>query len=162
MYCPRCGESNSEETKFCRACGENLKVVAQAMMGRLPVALASKLDAYIERKNERLRRDGIGSAVFGICFLFLSLYELMKGGAFLGTAGIMLLFACFMFMVSLWDMMAYNRSLSPRSKSADSLSIKAVDELRQGKTSPALSPPSITESTTRSLAPDAERPPERS
>ncbi len=66
MFCPKCGESNGDETKFCRACGENLKVVAQAMTGRMPVALATKLDAYIERKNERLRRDGLGSFFLGL------------------------------------------------------------------------------------------------
>lgn len=79
MYCPKCGESNSDETRFCRSCGENLKVISQVMTRRLPVALASKLDAYIERKNERLRRDGIGSAVIGICFALLGGYELING-----------------------------------------------------------------------------------
>src|ERR1044072_1787115 len=109
MYCPKCGEANSDDINFCRACGENLKVVAQAMIGSLPVALASRLDAYIERKNERLRRDGIGSAVFGICFLLLGGYELMKGARIFGDAGIMLLFAVLMFLVSLWDSMVYKR-----------------------------------------------------
>ena len=98
-------------------------------MGRLPVTLASKLDAYIERKNERLRRDGIGSAVFGVCFVLLGVHELMKGTGVFGTGGIMLLFAFFMFLVSIWDMMAYNRSLNPRSRSVDSLSISPDKEI---------------------------------
>ena len=56
MYCPKCGIQN-DETKFCRGCGENLKVISQAMSKRLPVILASKMDAYLERKNERFRRN---------------------------------------------------------------------------------------------------------
>jgi hypothetical protein len=163
MYCPKCGESNGEDTKFCRACGENLKVVAQAMTGRLPVTLASKLDAYIERKNERLRRDGIGSAVFGVCFILLSAYELSKGSPFFGTTGIMLLFAFFMLLVSAWDMMAYKRSLDPRAKSANPLSIKdhGTKELPPQRTAPGAMPPSVTESTTRHLKTPVERTKER-
>jgi hypothetical protein len=152
MFCPKCGESNGDETKFCRACGENLKVVAQAMTGRLPVALASRLDAYIERRNERLRRDGIGSAVFGLCFVLLAGYELWKGSPFFGTAGVMLLFAFFMLLVSAWDMLAYGRSLDPRAKSSNPLTIKdtaATRELPPRRTPPA--PASVTETTTRHL-----------
>ena len=154
MFCPKCGESNGDETKFCRACGENLKVVAQAMTGRLPVTLASKLDAYIERKNERLRRDGIGSAVFGLCFVLLAGYELWKGSPFFGTTGVMLLFALFMLLVSAWDMMAYRRSLDPRANSANPLSIKdpaATRELPPGRATPV--PASVTETTTKHLDP---------
>jgi hypothetical protein len=161
MYCPKCGESNSEETKFCRTCGENLKVVAQAMMGRLPVILASKLDAYIERRNERLRRDGIGSAVFGVCFVLLGVSELTKGTGIFGTAGILLLFAFFMFLVSIWDMMAYERSLNPKSRMSDSLSILPDNEIAPHHPSRLESPPSVTESTTRTLLADAKRQKER-
>jgi uncharacterized membrane protein YvbJ len=57
MYCPKCAEPNADDTKFCRACGENLTVVAQAMSKHLPVVLVSKLDEYLGRKDERIRRD---------------------------------------------------------------------------------------------------------
>lgn len=157
MYCPKCGESNGEGTKFCRACGENLKVVEQAMMGHLPVVLASKLDAYIERKNERLRRDGIGSAVLGGCFVLLGISELMKGTGIFGTGGILLLFALFMFLVSIWDMMAYKRSLNPKSARSGSLSILSDGEVAPRYPSQLEPPPSVTESTTRTLIGDTKR-----
>jgi hypothetical protein len=154
MYCPKCGETNADDVKFCRACGENLKVVAQAMMGRLPVTLASKLDAYIERRNERLRRDAIGSAVFGVCFVLLSAYEFSQGAAIFSSAGVLLLFALFMFLVSAWDTMAYKRSLNPKSRHPDSLSISPEAETApSSQTRRQLKPPtSVSESTTRSLA----------
>jgi len=157
MYCPKCGEQNGEGTRFCRACGENLKVVEQAMLGRLPVTLASKLDAYIERRNERLRRDGLGSAVFGVCFLLLAAGELRKGTGLFSTGGVLLLFALFMFLVSAWDIMAYRRSLRPGARPPDSLSIKPDEQLdAPTRRTQLASPSSVTETTTRKLthAPD--------
>ena len=156
MFCPKCGESNGDETKFCRACGENLKVVAQAMTGRLPVALATRLDAYIERKNERLRRDGIGSFFLGLCFILLGGYEMWKGSPLFGTAGVMLLFALFLLLVSAWDMMAYNRTLKPGSKRSNPLSVTDAPDTRElppRRTTPASIPASVTETTTRHLDP---------
>jgi uncharacterized membrane protein YvbJ len=34
MFCPRCGAGQSEELKFCKACGANLSLVRQAVEGR--------------------------------------------------------------------------------------------------------------------------------
>ncbi len=34
MYCPRCGSSQSEELKFCKACGANLYAVRQVVDAR--------------------------------------------------------------------------------------------------------------------------------
>ncbi len=31
MFCPRCGSSQSEELKFCKACGANLYAVRQVV-----------------------------------------------------------------------------------------------------------------------------------
>src|SRR3989442_653141 len=59
MYYPQCAEPNGQEVKFCRACGEDLTIIAQAVARHLPVMLVSKLDKYVERKDERMRRDGM-------------------------------------------------------------------------------------------------------
>src|SRR2546428_5929751 len=79
MYCPKCGIQNNDETKFCRGCGENLKVVLQAMSRRLPVILVSRVDAYLERKNERFRRDSILGAVVGSLWLLYGVKTLAAG-----------------------------------------------------------------------------------
>jgi hypothetical protein len=71
MYCPKCANQNDEDVRFCRACGENLTFVAQAMSRHMPVMLVSKLDNYLERKHERLRRDIMLTGVSG-SFLQLS------------------------------------------------------------------------------------------
>jgi uncharacterized membrane protein YvbJ len=36
MYCPKCGAQAVDETKYCRACGQSLTLVWQAMMKSLP------------------------------------------------------------------------------------------------------------------------------
>src|SRR5258708_3979872 len=68
MYCPKCGGQNSDDLAYCRECGENLKIISQVMKKHLPVALVSKLDAAIERKNERFRRNYIWHGLVGVGF----------------------------------------------------------------------------------------------
>jgi len=64
MFCPNCGGQNQDDlVVYCRECGENLQVVSQAMKGHLSVALVTRIDAVIEKRNERLRRDAILGAL---------------------------------------------------------------------------------------------------
>jgi hypothetical protein len=75
MYCPRCATQNSDETKFCRACGANLSLVPQAMTGRLP-------DTRQTRRRNRHGKgedstaslaNGIQKVTMGIGFIFVSI-----------------------------------------------------------------------------------------
>lgn len=148
MYCPRCAAQHSEEAKYCRACGENLSLVAQAMAKHLPIVLANKLDAYLARKNERIRRDSVFNALVGTgCFGYF-LYSLFVTGV-TGTALFMLILALVCFVWAFWDFLVYKRSFS----SGSGITVKPVEgdprvsESRQA-TIPA---PGVTENTTRSL-----------
>src|SRR5215212_5694830 len=75
MYCPRCATQNSDETKFCRACGANLSLVPQAMTGRLPDA------RHTRRRNRHGGGDdetpslanGIQKAFMGVGFIFVAI-----------------------------------------------------------------------------------------
>src|SRR5688572_33103973 len=103
MYCPKCGIQNNDDPKFCRACGENLKVVSQAMSRRLPVLLASKMDAYLERKNARIHRDSITNAVAGSVFILLGLYDVIRTGVSWSSSWFFVVVGCLMLLWSLWD-----------------------------------------------------------
>ncbi|HEX9630498.1 MAG TPA: zinc-ribbon domain-containing protein [Pyrinomonadaceae bacterium] len=156
MYCPKCGIQNNDETKFCRGCGENLKVVSQAMSRHLPVILASKMDAYLERKNSRIRRDSIFGALSGTIFLICGLYFIIEGKTSWARSLFFVATGCIALLWSLWDHLVYKRSLS--------LDVRVVrgpptaDELAQIDAAQIVEPPaSITESTTRHFDATIER-----
>jgi ribosomal protein L40E len=49
MYCPHCGAQNAQDTKFCRGCGEDLRLVSQAVTKSLPLMIARRVDEAIDR-----------------------------------------------------------------------------------------------------------------
>src|SRR5213593_4899793 len=129
MYCPKCGLQNNDETKFCRGCGENLKVISQAMLRRLPVILASKVDAYLERKNELFRRDSILATVIGCLWLLYGLRSLVTG---VGTvARFPIVVGCLALLWALWEHMVYKHSLFTDSKMERIRASSMTDELPQ-------------------------------
>jgi hypothetical protein len=164
MYCPKCAEPNVEGAKFCRACGEDLSVIAQAMARRFPASVLGKMDAYLERKNERLRRDSIVGAVGGTGFLFISLYHLLvqREGLSLNV-GFTFLMALFMYFWGAWDYLVYRRSLSHRDAAGlpGAADTKELPPPPKGVLGLAEPPQSVADQTTRHLDADA-RPPRRS
>lgn len=42
MFCPKCGIENSEEIKFCRRCGSDLRLIPEVMSGKLTVGDVDK------------------------------------------------------------------------------------------------------------------------
>ena len=158
MYCPKCGIQNNDETKFCRGCGENLKVVSQAMSRHLPVFLASKMDAYLERKNSRIRRDSIYGALSGSIFLICGLYFVIEGKTSWARSLFFVATGCIALLWSLWDHMVYKRSLSTDVRVGRMRATDTIAGLPPANESQVVEPPaSITESTTRRLDATIER-----
>lgn len=63
MFCPRCSAQNSDDTKFCRACGTNLATINLALAN--PQQLS---DAALERIGSIVlakRRAGISNLIHG-------------------------------------------------------------------------------------------------
>ena len=61
MFCPGCGIQTAEETKFCKNCGANLRIVREAMASRIDRFDWSKTwvaDMFLT-EEERDRRRGI-------------------------------------------------------------------------------------------------------
>lgn len=148
IYCPRCAALNSIGFKFCRECGEDLEVVAQALARGLPTVLTNKLDRYIESRNQSIRKDAISSPVVGAIILLLGVIQLVEGHVFRG--GLYLLFGCIFLVIGAWDMLVYKRSLRSASVSADLPPVLDTGE-RLSIPSQSEPPSSVTESTTKHL-----------
>ncbi len=140
MYCPQCGAQTADDTKYCRACGQSLTLISQAMTKSPPAdgADPQKLEKAIKKITL-----GIGFLIVtGVVAIFfppgpaIPLITLIAGIVLLslGVAEV------------LW------RAISgayPRS---------SVDRATVKDTGPMLSEPqpSVTEVTTRNLDMSAE------
>lgn len=113
MFCPKCAAKNDADLDYCRACGENLKVISQVMEGHAPLAIASKLDAVFEKKTERLRRDsiwwGIWAAIVALWALTAGSFPFPTGIAWVDTLGLIAI-PVVLFLLSGWKFAAYRRS----------------------------------------------------
>ncbi|HYP26722.1 MAG TPA: hypothetical protein VE262_08395 [Blastocatellia bacterium] len=140
---------NGDDVKYCRACGQNLGVIAIAMKRRFPTSLLDKLDAYLENKNERMRRDSVAAAVGGGVFLSLSIYHLLKGEGLSFNVVYTFIFACLMFLWSLWDYLVYQRSLSKEARQHRLAPGRRTNEIAGGVAQGG--PASVTEGTTKHM-----------
>ncbi len=66
MFCPKCGQQNPEEGKFCRACGSDLGNVSQALAGKV-----GRPQALRDRKGRPVSWERAISKMFG-GFAFLA------------------------------------------------------------------------------------------
>jgi zinc-ribbon domain len=163
MYCPRCATQNSDDTKFCRACGANLSLVPQAMTGRLPDARHTRRrDRHGKADGSPDLANGIQKLFVGIGFIFVALAT-----RFFGPAGHIwwywLLIPAFATIgkgvaeiVSARTSMTGLPPAMNHTQMPPALPIppaRVTNDLPPRATNDALPPPSVTEGTTRHLDP---------
>ena len=155
MYCPHCGTQNLSETKYCRSCGQDLRLVAQAITKSLPLLIAQRVDDAIDRGRGGWRsyqlfrvenRRPFAQALMGLSALFIVVWMLMLGhGSISFATGFLLVMTASIFLTSVRELLARKK----RKRSLDELS-NAVNtkELIEDKNIPSAR---VTESTTRAL-----------
>ena len=155
MYCPHCGTQNLSETKFCRSCGRDLRLVSQAITKSLPLLIAQRVDNAIDRSRGGWRsyqlfraenRRPYAQALMGFSALFVVVWILMLGhGSVSFASGFLLVMTASLLFTSVRELLARNT----RKRALDELSSTVnTKELIENKDVPSAS---VTESTTRGL-----------
>ena len=158
MYCPHCGVQNSDETRYCRGCGEDLKLVAQAVTKSLPMVIAQRVDEAIDRGRGGWRsylvfrgenRRTVFQTLMAFATLFVVVWILMLGhGSVSFASGFLLVMTLALFISALqelWTRTQAKRSQKQTSEISGSLSTKELPEPRMAADT------SVTDSTTRTL-----------
>jgi hypothetical protein len=176
MYCPRCGTENpTEDVKFCRACGEDLRLTSQALARRIGWAafLNNRLDNMLEGRYGLSARDGGINIFIGLAGLMLAVYYMLTGQGSLIFWVVVSLSLLLGVGVGVYDVVIYRRSVRGFPRDVDrvpgDLSIfkggaktlpdpahdagARTNEMAPPGPRAALAPPSVTENTTRHLHP---------
>jgi hypothetical protein len=174
MYCPRCGiENPNEDVKFCRGCGEDLRLTSQALGRRIgwTAFLNNRLDNMLEGRYGLSARDGGINIFIGLAGLMIAVYYMLTGVGSLLVWVVISLSLLLGVGVGVYDVIIYRRSVRGFPRDVDRLpgdlsiykggpkplpqAARAAGAQTAGidaQAPPArLAPPSVTESTTRHL-----------
>jgi hypothetical protein len=120
MFCPHCGtENNLTDARFCRLCGNDLKVVSHAMMCELnwPRYISNRLDNFFLSQRKRDALELSASTVTGFLLLAFSIMNLISD-----EFGSRIMWGLFVFLsfiliaTGVRDIWIYKRGLSTISK----------------------------------------------
>jgi len=164
MYCPHCGAQNDWETKFCRGCGEDLRLVSQAVTKSLPLIIAHRVDKAIDRGRggwqsyqlfRKEHRKAYVQILMGLSSLFVIIWILLLGHGDVSFAGgFLLVMTIALLLTSAHDIWARKRQ-GRKTQEPDELSSSlSTKELPASHEMPVAS---VTDPTTKRLKVEARR-----
>lgn len=164
MYCPHCGALQTQETKFCRGCGEDLRLVSQAVTKSLPLMIAHRVDEAIDRGRggwrsyqlfRREHRRAYAQTLLGLSSLFMVIWTLLLGhGSIPFAGGFLLVMTVSLVLTSIYEIWQKKRSKPEADEERELQSSLSTKELPEARETPGLS---VTETTTRELKAGARR-----
>jgi len=156
MYCPHCGAQNPKDTKFCRGCGEDLRLVSQAVTKSLPLVIAHRVDEAIDRGRvgwqtyqgfRREHRKTYAQLLLSLSSIFVVIWMLMLGHGSVSFAGGFLLVMTLSFFIISLHSIWWTKNSERRGETRE-LASPETQELPPAHDKPSLS---VTELTTREL-----------
>ena len=157
MYCPLCGVENLKETRFCRGCGEDLRLVSQAVTKSLPLVIANRVDEAIDRGRggwqsyqlfRKEHRKAYSQILMSVSALFIVVWTLMLGHGSVSFAGGFLLVMTLSILFSNIHQILVKKNQPNQNGDTRELSSLTTKELPPPKEPAAVS---VTERTTRDL-----------
>jgi hypothetical protein len=162
MYCPQCATQNTDNAKFCRACGTDLAAVALVLTNKLPLP-----EAWLEKYGESKRKVIMGALLLGAALLIGGVPALFIGVIF----PLVMLWTVFFGWIAAWGIvslasgvgeMVKSQTMLRQMKQFDSgLTTTEPSELSSAAHEPRMlgdvtsaqpySPSSVTEHTTQLL-----------
>jgi hypothetical protein len=162
MYCPHCGVQNAQETKFCRGCGEDLRLVSQAVTKSLPLVIAHRVDEALDRGRggwqtyqlfRKEHRRAYGQILMGLSSLFVIVWILMLGhGSVSFASGFLLVITLALLFSSVQDIWVKKRQGQHTQEPEEMPSSFSTQELLEPQEEPVAS---VTEPTTKRLKVEA-------
>ena len=173
MFCPRCGtENNNDGVKFCRSCGEDLRLMLQVMAKPKSwhIVLARQVEEYLVSKKQRSAEAGAFSLFCGFILLLAAIVNAFtwnwQWGVIMGLGALVFVF----FGTLEWrrykreigeytpepervcgDLSIYKSAL-PSAEVHVTRNVERLNPAQSSQKSPAAMPPaSITEHTTKHL-----------
>ena len=163
MYCPTCAAPNELGVKYCRSCGRDLTLIAQALTKSGPVMLLGQIRKELQEDKERQKQPRITRGLLwtGISIVFFVLWclRLYQHSAEFGTVVLGLVNAFIFLGIGIREFVRYllldrdDEQLWPASPEERGRILDlAPRELANKKAPMAAVPiPSVTETTTRQL-----------
>ncbi|MEK7724038.1 MAG: zinc-ribbon domain-containing protein [Acidobacteriota bacterium] len=173
MFCPKCGTENPETGKFCRSCGTDLGNVSAALSGELK---PSASQTYIDHKGrvksnnlDDLWSGAIRSIIMGVGFLVISVVLFITGVAGGHIWWWAMLFPAFPLLANGFSQLARAKSVEKKLAQANPVMQNQIPTNSQNLNLPPtqtefvkpqssiydtgelITPPSVTEGTTRHL-----------
>lgn len=154
MYCPSCGDKNTDGVKFCRVCGTNLIIVSEALTGKLSEVDLTKVDEVTVSKDQKRLESGVEYIIGGLGFAITAIMLCLFGTMWVGVWFFIPAFSLLGKGISKVVGIKYVRKLvefSNVAKSAYTNQLPPNNFESIPKPVSFMPPPSITERTTRNL-----------
>jgi hypothetical protein len=157
MFCPKCATQNVDGASYCRSCGANISLVPQALSGQLPVSNEVAAESCLTAGRRSPSIDyAIRKLMMGVAFAVIVVLttKFVPGS---GRWSFWLVIpAMLLFGKGFGELIRLNVGRSQPTSNQPLMNTVRPPDLAAPKTGELLRPvPSVTEGTTRHLAPEA-------